>query len=104
MLKGFIKSAAAAVAATGITVALKNGTVSAPAVAARAANAVKVTTQSEVGYDNGVALTPPMGWSSWNTFRNHISEELILQIATAMKNSGLADAGYQYVNLDDCWQ
>ncbi len=104
MLKGFIKSAAAAVAATGITVALKNGTVSAPAVAARAANAVKVTTKSEVGYDNGVALTPPMGWSSWNTFRNHINEELILQIATAMKNSGLADAGYQYVNLDDCWQ
>lgn len=104
MLKGFIKSAAAAVAATGITVALKNGSVSAPAIAARAANAVKVTTKSEVGYDNGVALTPPMGWSSWNTFRNHISEELILQIATAMKNSGLAEAGYQYINLDDCWQ
>ena len=104
MLKGFIKSAAAAAAATGVAVALKNKSVSAPATAARAVNAVKVTTKSEVGYDNGVALTPPMGWSSWNTFRNHISEELILQIATAMKNSGLAEAGYQYVNLDDCWQ
>ncbi len=104
MLKGFIKSAAAAAAATGIAVALKNNTLSAPAAAARAVNALKVTTKSEVGYDNGVALTPPMGWSSWNTFRNHISEELILQIATAMKNSGLAEAGYQYVNLDDCWQ
>lgn len=51
-----------------------------------------------------VAKTPPMGWSSWNTFRNHIDEELILETAKAMKNSGLADAGYQYVNIDDCWQ
>ncbi|MGN0744463.1 MAG: alpha-galactosidase [Christensenellales bacterium] len=55
-------------------------------------------------YDNGVALTPPMGWSSWNTFRNRISEKLILETAQAMKDKGLLDAGYKYVNLDDCWQ
>lgn len=54
-------------------------------------------------YDNGAALTPPMGWSSWNSFRTEISEEKILQIADAMKKSGLLDAGYKYVNLDDCW-
>lgn len=54
-------------------------------------------------YDNGAALTPPMGWSSWNTFRTEISEKKILQIADAMKKSGLLDAGYNYVNLDDCW-
>jgi len=54
-------------------------------------------------YNNGVALTPPMGWSSWNSFRTEISEEKILQIADAMKKSGLLDAGYNYVNLDDCW-
>ncbi len=54
-------------------------------------------------YDNGVALTPPMGWSSWNSFRTEITEEKILQIAEAMKKSGLLDAGYNFVNLDDCW-
>ena len=55
-------------------------------------------------YDNGVAKTPPMGWSSWNTFRNHIDQDLIMETAQAMVDSGLAEAGYQYINLDDCWQ
>lgn len=55
-------------------------------------------------YNNGVAQTPPMGWSSWNTFRNHIDQDMIMEVAEAMVNSGLADAGYKYVNLDDCWQ
>lgn len=55
-------------------------------------------------FDNGVALTPPMGWSSWNTFRNRINEKLILETAQAMKDKGLIDAGYSYINLDDCWQ
>ncbi len=58
----------------------------------------------EPDYDNGVAQTPPMGWSSWNTFRNHIDENLIMETAQAMVDSGLADAGYKYINLDDCWQ
>ena len=55
-------------------------------------------------YNADSALTPPMGWSSWNTFRNHIDEDLIYDTAKAMVNSGLADAGYKYINLDDCWQ
>ncbi len=55
-------------------------------------------------YDNGVALTPPMGWSSWNTFKNRINEKLILDTAKAMKDNGLIEAGYKYLNLDDCWQ
>ncbi len=55
-------------------------------------------------YNNGAALTPPMGWSSWNNFRHRIDENVILQIAKAVKESGLADAGYVYINLDDCWQ
>ena len=54
-------------------------------------------------YDGGEAQTPPMGWSSWNTFRNHIDENLILDTADALISTGLADAGYKYVNLDDCW-
>ena len=76
----------------------------AAAIATRTANAAKVTVKSQNSYNNGVALTPPMGWSSWNTFRNKINEKLILEIAEAMAKSGLADAGYQYINLDDCWQ
>ncbi len=55
-------------------------------------------------YNNGAALTPPMGWSSWNTFRQNINEKVILDIAKAVKESCLADAGYVYINLDDCWQ
>lgn len=55
-------------------------------------------------YNNGAGLTPPMGWSSWNLFRHKIDENVILDIAKAMKDSGLADAGYTYVNIDDCWQ
>lgn len=55
-------------------------------------------------YNPQIAPTPPMGWSSWNTFRNRINEKLILQTAQAMKDNGLIDAGYKYLNLDDCWQ
>lgn len=55
-------------------------------------------------YNNGVALTPPMGWSSWNTFRDNVSEDLIYDIAKVMKDSGLLEAGYNFVNIDDCWQ
>lgn len=54
-------------------------------------------------FSNETALTPPMGWSSWNTFKNQIDEDLILQTAQAMKEKGLVDAGYRYLNLDDCW-
>ena len=54
-------------------------------------------------FSNGTALTPPMGWASWNLFRNRINENLIEDIAKAMRDSGLADCGYTYVNVDDCW-
>ena len=46
-------------------------------------------------------LTPLMGWSSWNTFAEHISEDIILGVAQAMATNGLKDAGYVYVNIDD---
>lgn len=54
-------------------------------------------------YGNDAALTPPMGWSSWNTFRNRIDENLIYDTAVAMKEKGLVDAGYRFVNIDDNW-
>lgn len=54
-------------------------------------------------FENGVAATPPMGWSSWNCFRNHIDEDCLDAIGDALAKSGLRDAGYSYINLDDCW-
>ena len=51
----------------------------------------------------GLALTPPMGWNSWNHYGCEIDETLIRRTADALVASGLRDAGYRYVNLDDCW-
>ena len=51
-----------------------------------------------------LALTPPMGWNSWNKFACNVSEDMIKSMADAMVKSGMKDAGYQYVNIDDCWQ
>lgn len=50
-----------------------------------------------------LALTPPMGWNSWNCFHTKIDEKQIKEIADAMVSTGLKDAGYIYLNLDDCW-
>lgn len=47
--------------------------------------------------------TPPMGWNSWNTFACDIDAELIKETADAMVESGMKEAGYEYVNIDDCW-
>lgn len=54
--------------------------------------------------DAGLAATPPMGWNSWNHFACDVSEQLIKETADAMVESGMRDAGYQYVVIDDCWQ
>ncbi len=51
-----------------------------------------------------IAATPPMGWNSWNKFGCNVSEKLIKEVADAMYQSGMRDAGYQYVVIDDCWQ
>ncbi len=48
--------------------------------------------------------TPPMGWNSWNKFGCNVNENLIKEIADAMVASGMRDAGYKYVVIDDCWQ
>jgi alpha-galactosidase len=54
--------------------------------------------------DNGLALTPPMGFNDWNAFGCNTSEQLIEQTADYFVSSGLKAAGYEYVNIDDCWQ
>jgi len=53
--------------------------------------------------DNGLAKTPPMGWNDWNAFGCNVSAALVEQTAQAIVTSGLRDAGYSYVNIDDCW-
>ena len=47
--------------------------------------------------------TPQMGWSTWNKFQGNINEQIITGIADEIVNSGLRDAGYTYINIDDCW-
>ncbi|MEA4889750.1 MAG: glycoside hydrolase family 27 protein [Clostridiaceae bacterium] len=50
-----------------------------------------------------LAKTPPMGWNSWNTFGNNISDSLIRETADKMVSEGLLAAGYEYLVIDDCW-
>ncbi|CAF3386383.1 unnamed protein product [Rotaria sp. Silwood2] len=54
--------------------------------------------------NNGLGRTPQMGWNSWNHFHRNISEKIIRQTVDAIVVTGLAAVGYQYVNLDGCWQ
>src|ERR1700750_2544082 len=51
-----------------------------------------------------LAPTPPMGWNSWNKFGCNVSEDMIKGMADAVVKSGMKDAGYEYVNIDDCGQ
>jgi alpha-galactosidase len=70
------------------------------------------TVLSVIAYAAGVsaqvpgplAQTPPMGWNSWNRFACRVDEQLIRATADAMVKSGMKDAGYRYINIDDCWQ
>jgi len=51
-----------------------------------------------------IALTPPMGWNSWNCWGNTVSHEKVMASAKAILESGLADYGWSYINIDDGWQ
>jgi len=53
--------------------------------------------------DNGLGRTPQLGWNSWNHFACNIDEDLIKQTAATIAKSPLKEAGYTYVNMDDCW-
>jgi alpha-galactosidase len=65
--------------------------------------ALFLTLQGKAQKFEGLALTPPMGWNSWNTFASNINEKLVLEMADVMVNSGMRDAGYIYLVLDDAW-
>src|ERR1700687_6442087 len=64
----------------------------------------KMFAQESSSPSANLALTPPMGWNSWNKFACNVSEDLIKGMADAVVKSGMKDAGYVYVNIDDCWQ
>src|SRR5215470_12299864 len=59
---------------------------------------------SESAVSKALALTPPMGWNTWNKFQCNVSDELVRSMAAALVKSGMKDAGYKYVVIDDCWQ
>lgn len=74
------------------------------AEAKKAKNGNEPVLYNTAPYNNAPAQTPPMGWSSWNTFQEKINQDVILQTAADMKRLGLVDAGYVYLNIDDCWE
>ena len=51
-----------------------------------------------------IALTPPMGWNSWNCFANAVDDGKVRSAADAMVRSGLVEHGWTYINIDDCWE
>lgn len=57
-----------------------------------------------IGAKNKLALTPPLGWNSWNAWGRQVDDAKMRAAADAMVSSGLASFGYCYVNIDDCWQ
>jgi len=59
---------------------------------------------TESGSETILAATPPMGFNTWNRFGCDVSETLVREMAEAMVETGMRDAGYQYVVIDDCWQ
>ena len=68
-----------------------------------AAPKISLPAAKDVSY-NGLAKTPPMGWNSWNKFRDQVSDQLVRQVADVMVKNGMKDAGYLYVNIDDTWE
>ncbi|MCC9306559.1 NEW3 domain-containing protein [Kitasatospora sp. RB6PN24] len=65
--------------------------------------AIPLVATPATALDNNLALTPPMGWNDWNAFGCDVSAQLVEQTADKIVSSGLQAAGYQYVNIDDCW-
>ena len=71
----------------------------------KATNALGSSERSlKIVVGNEIALTPPMGWNSWNCWARDVTQEQVLSSARAMVESGLADHGWSYINIDDGWQ
>ena len=74
-----------------------------PARAQEVAADAQPSHPSPVRMSNGLALTPPMGWNSWNRFACNVNEDLIRKSTDAMVASGMKAAGYEFIVIDDCW-
>jgi alpha-galactosidase len=85
-----------------MTSVLRLGMAAALALAGTAAAVVARATPA-LALGNGLAATPAMGWNDWNSYGCGVSESLVKQTADKLVSSGMAAAGYQYVNIDDCW-
>ena len=95
----------------GLTLDAQTGIITG-AVARAGTHRVKLTAKNAVGeasrefriaVGNQLALTPPMGWNSWYIHYHRVSDKVMRQAADQMIATGMADYGYQYVNIDDCW-
>lgn len=64
----------------------------------------KATREFRIVIGEKIALTPPMGWNSWNCWGNTVSHEKVMDSAKAILESGLANYGWSYINIDDGWQ
>ncbi len=83
---------------------LRTGTLALAATLTIAASAATLTAAPPAAaLGNDLALTPQMGFNDWNAYGCNVSESLIKSTAQAMHTNGMQDAGYQYVNIDDCW-
>lgn len=65
---------------------------------------LSLTISTVAALDNGVGLTPAMGWSTWNKYGCSISSDVIKLNVDKIVELGLDKIGYTYVNIDDCWQ
>lgn len=74
-----------------------------PAIAQDAFHQETAVTVTSGAKAQGLAMTPQMGWSTWNKFAGNINEQVIRDMADVMVEKGLRDAGYIYLNIDDCW-
>lgn len=99
-----LRSVLAPVVATALALAPLPATVTAAAAPTVAAPTVAAPTATTTAFEKlPLAPTPPLGWNSWNKFGCDIDEGLIRETADALVTSGMAAAGYEYVNIDDCW-
>ena len=73
------------------------------AVVLLAGTLILVPLSAEAQKWENMGRTPQMGWNTWNKFAGRINEKLIRETADAMVSEGLLDAGYVYLNMDDCW-
>ena len=92
-----------ATSAVLVTPAMVNGLGDQPANQQARIRRSKQNMGNVPSHDGGFAATPPLGWNAWNAFHCAVSERLLIAMADAMVESGLADSRFQYINIDDCW-